>query len=164
MTSNEFEKRIRQIKDKLYRFAFSILKNRDDAQDAIQDVVLKLWKSRSTLDRAQNLESYCLNAVKNQCFDVLRKQNSRIEYEKTLMGDSSVENQVEYVDLLEKIKTELQKLPAQQRMALELRDFQGMEYDEISEILQQSINSVRVNVSRGRKKLFEIFKTELKNA
>ena len=65
---------------------------------------------------------------------------------------------------MEKLKQELKNLPEQQRMAVELKDFQGYSYEEISRILEQSINAVRVNVSRGRKKLYGIFKEELKDA
>ncbi len=164
MTSSEFEKLIDRQKDKLFRFAVSILKNNDDAQDAVQEVVLKLWRKRRLLDKKQKLESYFLNTIKNHCFDVLRKRKQQLSYQQSLTSWFSVEQNFEQVDLLEKIKNELHRLPVQQRMAIELKDFQELEYEEISEILEQSINSIRANVSRGRKKLFEIFKEELKDA
>ncbi len=161
MTNSKFEKLIIQLKDKLFRFAFSILKDSNDAQDAVQEVVLKLWKNRRLLDKAQNLESYCLNAVKNHCFDVLRKQKQHQNYLQTNVQESQEETRFDAIDLVEKMKRELHQLPDQQRMAIELKDFQGMEYEEISEIMEQSANTIRVHVSRGRKKLFEIFKEEL---
>lgn len=74
MTSSEFEQLITELKGKLFRFAFSILKNNDDAQDAVQELVLKLWKNKRSLDTSRNLESYCMNALKNYCFDFLRKE------------------------------------------------------------------------------------------
>ena len=81
MTSSEFEKLIAEQKDRLFRFAFSILQNSDDAKDAVQDLVLKLWKNRHSLDATRNLESYCLNALKNQCFDFLRKEKHKTDYQ-----------------------------------------------------------------------------------
>ncbi|WP_163325307.1 RNA polymerase sigma factor [Draconibacterium mangrovi] len=152
-----------QQKDKLFRFAFSILKDSNDAQDAVQDVVLKLWKNRRLLDNAKNLESYCLNAVKNLCFDVLRKQKKHQNYLQTNISEHMEETRFDTIDFVEKLKQELHQLPVQQRMAIELKDFQGMEYEEISDIMDQSANTIRVHVSRGRKKLFEIFKEELAN-
>lgn len=164
MTKSEFEQLIIQHKNKLYRFAFSILKNSDDAQDAVQEVVLKLWKNKDSLDKAQNLESYCLITLKNYCMDELRKQSHRIHYRSKNPGNLYKEPEVENLDLVEKIKQELDKLPTQQRMALELKDFLGHSYKEMSEILEMNVEAIRVNVSRGRKKIHEIFKEELKDA
>lgn len=164
MTTGEFEKLIAEQKDKLYRFAFSILKNKEDAQDAVQELVLKLWKYKNSLDKTRNLESYCLNAVKNYCFDLLRKEKHKIDYQNSNVYNTLTNPEMENMDLVEKLRHELQNLPRQQRMAIELKDFQGYNYEEISKILEQSINAVRTNVSRGRKKLHEIFKEELKDA
>jgi RNA polymerase sigma-70 factor (ECF subfamily) len=164
MTSKQFENLINQHKDKLFRFAFSILKNSDEAKDAVQEVVLKLWKNRHVLDKTKNLESYCLNTIKNYCFDEIRKQKHRQEFQKSIRYEENEENKVEYTDLIDSLKKEVCNLPEQQRIAIELKDFQGFEYQEISEILGLSINAIRANVSRGRKKLFEIFKEELKDA
>lgn len=164
MNKNEFEHLINQHKDKLFRFALSILKNNEDAKDAVQEVVLKLWKYKSSLDKTRNTESFCLKAIKNQCLDVIRKQKQQTNYQNNRSGDSFVEPIFENIDLIEILKKELNNLPPQQRIAIELKDFQGYDYEEISEMLDQSINSIRANVSRGRKKLHEIFKEELKNA
>ncbi|MDX8341233.1 RNA polymerase sigma factor [Draconibacterium sp. IB214405] len=163
MTNSKFEKLIIQLKDKLFRFAFSILKDSNDAQDAVQEVVLKLWKNKRLLDDAKNLESYCLNAVKNHCFDVLRKQKHHQNYLLANVHEAQEETRFDAIDLVDKLKQELHQLPDQQRMAIELKDFQGLEYEEVSEIMEQSTNTIRVHVSRGRKKLFEIFKEELAN-
>lgn len=164
MTTGEFEKLIAEQKDKLYRFAFSILRNKEDAQDAVQELVLKLWKNKNSLDKTRNLESYCLNTLKNHCFDLLRKEKHKIDYQNSNVHNVATNPELENMDLIEKLRHELQNLPKQQRMAVELKDFQGYNYEEISEILEQNINAVRANVSRGRKQLHEIFKEELKNA
>ncbi|KJF45441.1 RNA polymerase sigma factor [Draconibacterium sediminis] len=163
MTRSEFEKLIIQQKDKLFRFALSILKDTDEAQDAVQEVVLKLWKNRRLIDNSQYHESYCLTAVKNHCFDVLRKQKHHQNYLQTNITEQMEETRFDAIDFVEKLKQELHQLPVQQRMAIELKDFQGLDYEEVSEIMEQSANTIRVHVSRGRKKLFEIFKEELAN-
>lgn len=164
MTTSEFEKLITNLKDKLFRFAFSILRNSEDSQDAVQEVVLKLWKRKRLLNNTQNIESYFMNAVKNHCFDILRKEKHRADFLNSASVNLFENPNNENADFVEKLKNELEKLPVQQRIAIELKDFQGYKYDEISKILDQSINTIRVNVSRGRKKLYEIFKEELKDA
>ena len=163
MTNDEFENLIIQQKNKLYRFAFSILKNREEAEDAVQEIVLKLWSKRLSLHKNKNVESFCMQSIRNHCFDVLRKQNQHLNYRNNSTFAYSENLNIENIDLVEKIKIEVQNLSTQQRMAIELKDFQGYNYDEISEILEQNVNAVRTNVSRGRKKLYEIFKEELKN-
>jgi len=166
MTDLEFEKLIIRLKDKLYRLAFSILRQKEDAQDAVQEVVLKLWKNRYSLNRANNFESYCMSSVKNHSLDLLRRQKQHVDYkESAIIKNRTVKiNDFDNRDLIEKIFIQVQQLPDQQRMAIELKDFQGYDYDEISDILEQSVNAIRANVSRGRKKLYEIFKEELKDA
>jgi len=163
MTNDEFENLIIQQKDKFYKFAFSILRNREEAEDAVQEIVLKLWNKRLSVNINKNIESYCMQSIKNHCFDVLRKQNQHLNYRNNSTSTFTEKLNIENVDLVEKIKIEVQNLSIQQRMAIELKDFQGYDYDEISEILEQSVNAVRANVSRGRKRLYEIFKEELKN-
>jgi RNA polymerase sigma-70 factor (ECF subfamily) len=94
----------------------------------------------------------------------LRKRKHKQDFQQNISGEFTKESEVENLDMIEKLKQEIHRLPEQQRIAIELKDFQGMEYEEISEITQQSVNTIRANVSRGRKRLFEIFKEELKDA
>lgn len=164
MTSREFGKFIYRQKDNMFRFALSILKNTENAEDAVQEIALRLWRNKSSLDKFQNPESYCLKTLKNYCLDELRKQNHRSSYHANHQVECFNEPEVENLDMVEKIKKELDNLPTQQRMAIELKDFLGYSYEEISEILEMNVTAIRVNVSRGRKKLNEIFKEELEDA
>lgn len=163
MTNREFEYLIDEQKERLFRFALSILNDYEEARDAVQDVVLKLWKLRKQLDKKQNPESFCMSTLKNHCLDLLRKQSQQQAYLHA-QPEVKINLNFESVDMVNQLKTELKRLPVQQRMAIELKDFQGLEYDEICNILQQNIDAVRANVSRARKKLHEIFKEELENA
>ncbi len=162
MTKKEFEQITEKNKQKFYRFAFSILKNHEDAKDTVQEVVLKLWKKRANIDGSNNVESLFMHAIKNQSLDILRRKNMESKFISNLDTNNSVNQNIENKDLLELLKHELQQLTVQQRMAVELKDFQGYDYEEISEMLQMSIDAIRANVSRGRKRLFEIFREELK--
>ncbi len=161
MTQNTFEKIILRYKDQLFRFALSLLKNQHEAQDAVQEVVLRLWKKKSELDESRNIESLCMSMIRNYCLDQIRKRKQSEDYSNTNRLIETEHPNHDQVDLLNRIKLELENLPMQQRIAIELKDFQGYTYDEISEMMELSINAVRVNVSRGRKRLFQIFKEEL---
>ncbi len=163
MTPKTFEKLILRLKAQLYCFAYSILKDRFEAQDAVQEIVLRLWKIKDQLDETKNINSFCMSMVHNYCVDIIRKQKQSEEF---ILSTKIVEFEKPHhdeVDLVEKIKSELRKLPLQQRIAIELKDFQGYSYEEISEILNLSVNAIRVNVSRGRKRLYQIFKEELEH-
>ena len=85
MTTSEFEKLIILHKDKLFRFSLSILKNNEDAKDAVQEVVVKLWRNKRSPDKTRNTESFCLNTVKNYCFDVIRKQIDHLPFLKFII-------------------------------------------------------------------------------
>ena len=124
MTNDEFENLIIQQKNKLYRFAFSILRNREETEDAVQDIVLKLWKMRMSLEINKNVESFCMNAIKNHCFDVLRKEKQRVIYQSTNSFTKSENTEIENIDLVEKVKQELHRLPTQQRIAIEFKYFE----------------------------------------
>lgn len=161
MTKREFEELVLDVSDNLFGLAYSILKQRDEAQDAVQEVIFRLWKNRKSLDRSKNLRSFCMRMVKNYCIDITRRQKhfeNYVEDEKCYQYEKPVH---EKRDLIEKIQVELIRLSDQQRLAIELKDFQGYSYEEISDMLEMPVNTIRVNVSRGRKKLFEIFKEEL---
>jgi RNA polymerase sigma factor (sigma-70 family) len=103
-----------------------------------------------------------MNTIKNCSLDVLRKKKLENRFITNLNKRNTENQNFENIDLIRKLKNELKNLTVQQRMAVELKDFQGYKYEEISEILQCSVNAIRTNVSRGRKKLYEIFREELK--
>jgi RNA polymerase sigma-70 factor (ECF subfamily) len=160
MKKNEFEQLIHRLKDQLYRFAFSILNSKEGAQDAVQEIVLRLWLQRKKLDRGKSLESFCMTMLRNYCIDQLRKQKQFQVFQQNHQLENFEKSTVEELDLVEQIRQQLKRLPEKQQLALRLRDFQGLEYTEIAQIMQLSVNAVRVLVSRGRTRLYHIFKGE----
>lgn len=163
MTPERFYETIEPFKEKLYGFAFRMLGNRDDTKDALQDVLLKLWKMRFEIDTGR-VESLAMTIMKNVCIDRLRekkKLNGHTSdfaeingYTLTNFGDK---------DLLKRVGEEIKNLPEMQRVIIDLKDIQGYSYEEIGQITGLNINAIRVNVSRARKKLIEIFGKEVTN-
>ncbi len=150
MDKEAFWDHINPLQERIFRFALSILKNKEDAQDALHDIVVKLWDSKHKLMREKNINSFALKTTKNHCIDLLRKRGEVLTLaasHQTLAISSSYEQQ----DLIACIKSRSHQLPVQQRMVLELKDFQGYSYEEISKILDIPIATLRVVLSRARK-------------
>jgi RNA polymerase sigma-70 factor (ECF subfamily) len=98
--------------------------------------------------------------LRNYCIDQLRKQKQFQVFQQNHQLENFEKSTVEELDLVEQIRQQLKRLPEKQQLALRLRDFQGLEYTEIAQIMQLSVNAVRVLVSRGRTRLYHIFKGE----
>jgi len=154
----EYLSKIIPLQDKLYRFARRLLKNEEDAKDAVQEVIIKLWEKCNMIDSTKNIEAFAMRVTKNYCIDKLRTRHIQLvpikgifPTQKSLNPDIMLE-QKEQVKIVEKI---IASLPAKQRAILQLRDIEGMEMQEIAKIMNMKPNNVKVNLSRARKKVKE---------
>lgn len=158
MTAEEFKSRLLPAKNKMFRFAYSLLSNRQEAEDAVQEVYLKMWKMRSEIEKYKSTEALMMTITKNLCLDKIKmKKNKAISLDASINPHSSVDPQLytEQADLVNKVKQVIQKLPEQQKVIVHLRDVEGCDFEEIMNITGQELNYVRVNLSRGRKKIRE---------
>lgn len=158
MNQKAFFAIVNPVKDRLFRMALRILVSRDSAEDAVQEVLLKLWERRDKLTDYNNPSAFAMTVTKNYCYDQLKlKQNNnlRIIHSNYTEKNSALEKQIEAQDDVSFLKKLMNDLPEQQRTIIQLRDIEGMEYDEIEEIMQMSNPAIRVALSRGRKKLRE---------
>ncbi len=155
MDRAEFENTILPLTRKLYRFAFRFLNNGEEAEDAVQDVCIKLWNKRESLGKYRSVEAFAMTMTRNHCLDRIRKKGREI-FEDTRPIDTRTSG----VDPQEEIETKesynnvlkiVENLPEKYRTVLEMRDLEGCGYDEIEERLQQNINTIRVKLSRARK-------------
>ena len=159
MDQLQFWRLIGPVQSNLFGFAVRMLHDRSQAEDALQDVLEKLWRIRETLNADKNLKSLCMTMMKNKCIDIIRKEGRYVEsHEHEAM--MTTETNYEQVDMLQQLKSRMKHLPTQQQLIIELKDFQGFSYEEIAEITQMSINTLRVNLSRARKKITEPLKHE----
>jgi len=159
MQSTEFNEKIIPLSSRLLRFACSFLNDKEDARDVVQDVLLKLWDSRNSLFRIENMESYAMRMVRNRCLDVLK--SSRVVKGKPVKGDRSDFQEFadydayEWKDTTRMVMDLAGKLPEIQKSVIFLRDMEQMEFTEISAITGLNVNAVRVNLSRARKQVRE---------
>ena len=154
MSRNEFNKMVLPHKDKLYRFALSIVGNNADAEDVVQEIFIKLWDRRKQAQEIQNLEAWLMRLTRNLSIDKLRSKHRRsqdLEVVSHRRANSADPHQLtESRDTVHRIQSIMQKLPEKQRMVMQLRDIEEMTYQEISEILEVPMSQVKVNLFRAR--------------
>ncbi len=145
------------IKHKLYRMALRITGNPAAAEDVVQDVFIKVWEQRDSMDEVQNIEAWCMQMTKNRAIDKRRlKFNQNDGLEKAYQMSSSdytPDRQAELKDDAGQAKKLMQQLPENQRLAMELRDIEGLSYQEISETLDMPLHQVKANIFRARKSI-----------
>lgn len=160
MNKEEFENKVLPLNNRLYSFAFRILKRKEDAEDAIQEVFLKLWKLRNKLEEYRSLEAFAMTVTRNYCLDKIRTTHTVLfednyYYNDPIMIDDTEDRKLDLKDAVSHVKDIINNLPEQQRMVIHLRDIEGNSYHEISEIMKENVNTLRVSVSRARTKIRE---------
>lgn len=155
MNIQEFLHRIVAVKDKMYRFALRIVGEQTQAEDIVQEVYLKLWDKREQRHQIQNLEGYCMQIARNMSIDQLQRKGqdfAPIEsvQEQPTSGQLSPQIVVEQRDTMQHLHKIIESLPEKQKMVLQLRDIEGMSYQEIADVLEISMEQVKTNLFRAR--------------
>lgn len=160
MDLQAFNQRILPVQGRLFRLAQMFLRNREEAEDAIQDVFLRLWTNRQQLESYQSVEALAVQMTKNLCLDRLkshRKQKTSNETDMVAMqaADVSPYRQVENSDSAGLMHRLIGELPEQQKLVLHLRDVEEYTLEEIEEVTGLSNANIRTILSRARQKLRE---------
>ncbi|WP_303315976.1 RNA polymerase sigma factor [Flavivirga abyssicola] len=158
MTQVEFLNIVMPFKDKVFRLAKRLLVSTEEAEDATQEVILKLWKNKKKIQEYKNVEAFSMTMTKNFCFDKLKSkqaQNLKIVHSNYEDGNTSLQKQVELNDSVDWVSKIIEELPEQQRVIIQLRDIEEYDFDEIAKMLDMNNTAVRVNLSRARKTIRE---------
>ena len=156
MDSTQFNANILSLSDKLFRLAKSMLRNTEAAQDAVQDLSMKLWEKRNSLDDVENVPAFTMRAMRNLCLDTIRKQGDEDELPAEFeFVAPNPHQQAEHKDLADRVRDMIDQLPELQRTIIRMRDVEGMEISEIAYITSIKENAVTVNLSRARQKIRE---------
>ena len=137
----------------LFRTAHRITLNREDAEDIVQDTLLKLWERRDTLSAIHDLEAFAITAARNLALDRKQLAHAKVVSLDETLHDQQVPSVTESLIQAEKINhiyTLMGQLPEKQRTALQLRDIEGKTYKEIASIMETSEADVKINIYRGR--------------
>lgn len=143
------------MKQLIFRYALGLVARRDEAEDVTQDIYERLWSRREELDGVENLSGYVLGAVRNLCLDRLKRRRRFDERLSELRHDERVSRQPEGFDLREQMARITATLPEAQQRALHLRDVECKEMAEVAAALGVDESTVRVTLSRARKKIRE---------
>ena len=158
MKQTEFLNAVMPFKDKLYRLAKRLLVSKEEAEDATQEILLKLWSKKNVMDSYNNVEAFAMTMTKNFCLDRLKsKQASNLKLVHSNYGDDNVslQREVEARDSINWVQRIMEELPEQQKMVLQLRDVEQYEYEEIEALLDMKPTAIRVALSRARKTVRE---------
>ena len=156
MTTENFKSEVLPIKNKLYRIANRMLNDAAEAEDTVQEVFLRLWSKKEKLKEYRSIEAFAIVITKNLCLDKIksiRHKNLELRDTEIEMNEVSPYKQTKLKDTVQKIHQIIDELPEQQKLIIHLRDVENCDYDEIAEITQLNLNTIRVNLSRARKKV-----------
>ena len=158
MNEKEYLKIVTPFKDKIFRLAKRLLVSVEEAEDATQDVLLKLWNHRQKFKDYNSPEAFAMTMTKNRCFDQLKSkhaQNLKIVHNNYEDHSQSLQKSIEVNDSLHWVEKHMDALPVKQKLIVQLRDIEQYEFSEMSKILDMSEATIRVSLSRARKSIRE---------
>lgn len=157
MSINVFKNIVLPAKDKLYRFALRMLRDEDEAKDAVQEVLIKVWNKRESMGSVQNVEAWCMQITKNHVLDKVKTKRYKLTdsmedgFDLSDNSFSSPASITETNDTMENIIKIINALPEKQKQVIQLRDIEGFSYKEIGDIMGVELSQVKVNLFRARK-------------
>lgn len=156
MSSKIYTQQVLPLQDKIFRFSRRLLSSEAAAQDVTQEVLLKLWNLKSKLKGIKNVEAYAMTTTKNMCYDLLKSKHSKtleLVHSNYTAQSYSLSSEIEARDEVSLVTKFINELPEQQRAIIQLRDVEQFTNQEIEEIMDMNSTSVRVALSRARKKI-----------
>lgn len=159
MKKISFRNDVLPLKNELFRLALRITLNKAEAEDIVQETMIKVWNRRESWDTIESIEAFCLTICRNLALDKVRVYHNRtvaidddteVETRADRSYTANPEEQTEMRDRVEQIRRIISGLPEKQRSVIQLRDFEGKSYKEIASILGISEEQVKVNIFRAR--------------
>lgn len=160
MSQELFREAVLPMRDYLFATARKILAEEEEAEDAVQEVLLKLWYIRDSLIKYDNVEAFVTTVTKNHCLDKLKVRKRTEAMTDTVLVVQSESNPYEQTELrntAEIIRKIIDGLPELQREIIRMKDIEEYEVDEIAVITGTKSEAVRMNLSRARKKVRDEF-------
>lgn len=157
MQEISFRNDILPLKDKLYRLAFRITLDSAEAEDVVQDTLIRVWNKRDEWSQVESIEAYCLTIARNLAIDRSQKmeaRNTELTSEVREMPDTLTPyDRLAQDEQMQLIHHLVNGLPEKQRTIMQLRDIEGKSYKEIADILQITEEQVKINLFRARQKI-----------
>ena len=153
---NEIKEIWLPLSDRFYRVAYHILESQEDAEDAVQELYLKLIKSPAKFSEIQDPAAFGITILRNICIDIIRRREKRKSeelHEYMIADETSPDKEAAEKDKLRVLIQEIGRLPQKQSMVLKMRTIDGLEYEEIAQRTGLSQVNIRVLISIARKTL-----------
>ena len=157
-SKQRFERLFKDSSQLMYRMAFSMVENADDAKDAVNQVFTQMWKGKPKVSDSQ-LRGYLLAATRNQCLHILRQRQLRRQMEEALQRDEVACRDEEREELLHELQQIIDdNLTEQDKRVLQLHYDEEMTYAETATVLGISTAAVNKHITRSLAKIRETFK------
>ena len=163
MNKISFRNDILPLKDKLYRLAMRITLNERDAEDIVQDTLIKVWNRRERWDELESIEAFSLTVCRNLALDSIKRKghgNPSIEDTHAEKPDLTANPYEEMLqnDRVQLVRDIINAHPEKQKTSMQLREFEGKSYREIAQIMEITEEQVKINIFRARQTIKQKFK------
>jgi len=163
MRDLDFRQDLLPLKDKLFRLALRITLDRPEAEDIVEDTLVRVWNKREDLGQVDSVEAYCLTVCRNLALDRSERKEAQNLSLQAAAYDApdraaSPQERLEREERLERVKQLFDQLPERQRSVMQLRDIEGKTYKEVAEIMGMSEENVKVTLFRARQTLRQKYK------
>ncbi len=162
MKNISFRNDVLPLKNMLYRLALRITLSKEDAEDIVQDTLIKVWNRRDDWQDIASIEAFSLTICRNISLDKLKKASRA----NIFAGDADINTadtasdpfeRMHQKDRIEIVKRIVDSLPEKQKSCMQLRDFEGKSYREIAKVLEMTEEQVKVNIYRARQTVKQKF-------
>lgn len=161
MLNQEFEENVFPLKNRLFRFALVLLRNREEAEDVVQEILVKLWSMRGRLNQLKSIEAYAIQMVRYECINRTKSKQSKwtsLDKLDEHTSDQQPEQDLHRKEMFQILLSLISQLPEQQQTVIMLRDVEGLEMNEIESLTNMTGNNIRVTLSLARKKIAKLYK------
>lgn len=150
MKQKDFRTDVLPLKDKFYRLALRITMNTADAEDIVQETLIRIWKKQDRWDEIESLEAWGMTISRNLALDYVRKMENHRTVPLEVDIPYNEYDKLQESERLQMVKNLMNQLPEKQRTAMQLRDFEEKSYKEIADIMEISEEQVKVSIFRAR--------------
>ena len=160
MEQAQFKKEIIPLRERLMLYAERMLENKSDAEDIVQEIFLKLWRMRDELSNYASVEALSVKMTKNLCLNRLKvSQREQEDLNGLVFIDENLSpnEQLEQKDSVAQVMRIIDRLPSLQQEVIRMKHIEGMEIEEIAALTGSAPEAIRMNLSRARKRVKEIF-------
>lgn len=160
MERQQFEIEAKRMRPALLRLASRYMEDADEAEDVIQDVLLKLWFLREKLDRYRSVDALAMVITKHLCINQLRTRRMEtveLQQDMQIAGSETTDQRLLEAEETREVLRVISTLPNLQQAVLRMKHIEGFEVEEIARLTGSTPIAVRTNLSRARKKVREQF-------